>query len=187
MFKRLFDIIFSLLLIFVFLIPILIISVLIFVSSNYKIFYISERFGKDRKLFYMFKFKTMKDDTPNVATHLLADAKKYMLPTGNFLRKSSLDELPQLFNVLFGNMTFIGPRPALFNQHDLIKLRQKHGLEKLKPGLTGWAQINGRDNIDLRIKVELEKYYYENKSFFFDIKILIFTILKIFKPKDITH
>ena len=139
------------------------------------------------KIFFMYKFRTMREDAPNVASHLLENPDLYLLPFGNLLRKSSVDEIPQLFNIFLGDMTFIGPRPALFNQKDLMELRIRYGIDKQKPGITGWAQINGRDSISIPAKVELEKFYLQNRNFLFDIKIIILTIFKIFRLKDISH
>ena len=133
------------------------------------------------------KFRTMRTDTPNVATHLLKDANNRITPIGNFLRKTSLDELPQLFSILKGDMSFVGPRPALYNQYDLIQLRNKYGLDKLKPGLTGWAQVNGRDDISIQEKVELDAQYKDLRSFRMDLKIIFLTVFKVFFSKNISH
>ena len=133
------------------------------------------------------KFRTMRTGTPNVATHLLKDADNRITPIGNFLRKTSLDELPQLFSILKGDMSFVGPRPALYNQYDLIQLRNKYGLDRLKPGLTGWAQVNGRDDISIQEKVELDAQYKDLRSISMDLKIIFLTIFKVFFSKNITH
>ncbi len=135
----------------------------------------------------MYKFRTMRTDTPQVATHLMTDPKQYLTPIGQFLRKSSLDELPQLFNILKGDMSFVGPRPALFNQDDLVALRTEKGVDSLVPGLTGWAQINGRDELPIPVKVEFDAYYYNNKSFFFDLKILFLTFVKVVRREGVDH
>ena len=138
-------------------------------------------------LFKMYKFRTMKTDTPPVATHLLAQPEKYLTTIGELLRKTSLDELPQLLNILKGEMSFVGPRPALFNQEDLIQLRTNRGIHELMPGLTGWAQINGRDELPIPIKVDYDEYYKNNMSFLFDLKILLRTILKVLTKEGVTH
>jgi len=135
----------------------------------------------------MFKFRTMKKDTPNIATHLLIDPEKYLLRIGKVLRKLSFDELPNLINIIKGEMVFVGPRPALFNQYDLMELRTKYGIEKLKPGITGWAQINGRDEISIQKKVSLEQEYLNKKSLLFDVKIFFLTFVSVFKSEGITH
>ena len=137
------------------------------------------------KEFYIYKFRTMRTDTPDVATHLLKNPEAYITPIGKFLRKTSLDELPQLFNILKGDMSLVGPRPALYNQYDLKEMRNKQGINILMPGLTGWAQINGRDEISLEEKVRLDKEYLENRSFCFDIKILFLTFFKVLKKEGV--
>ncbi len=185
--KRFFDIVLSFLLILILLTPCIIIIVYLFFISRGKIFFLSKRIGMNSKIFFMYKFRTMREDAPNVASHLLENPDLYLLPFGNLLRKSSVDEIPQLFNIFLGDMTFIGPRPALFNQKDLMELRIRYGIDKQKPGITGWAQINGRDSISIPAKVELEKFYLQNRNFLFDIKIIILTIFKIFRLKDISH
>ncbi len=135
----------------------------------------------------MYKFRTMRIDTPAVATHLMENPGQYLTPVGQFLRKSSLDELPQLFNILKGDMSFVGPRPALFNQHDLIELRTKKGIHILIPGLTGWAQINGRDELPIPVKVNFDEYYYKNRSFLLDMRILLMTLFKVMRCEDVDH
>ena len=187
MINRLFEI--TLVLIFIFmLIPLLfLISITIKISSKGPIFHKSLRMGKDNNTFLMYKFRTMHQHTPLKATHLLPNPKQYLTPVGSFLRNTSLDELPQLLNIFFGEMTFVGPRPALYNQYKLIKIRTKKGIEKLKPGITGYAQINGRDTINLRKKVDLDLIYYKKKSICLDIKIVLVTIKKLFYFKDISH
>lgn len=184
---RFFDIIFSLTLIIILTFPSIIIILYLLIIAKGKVFFLSKRIGINSSIFYMYKFRTMKKNTPDVATHLLENPNSYLLPFGNFLRKSSLDEIPQLINILKGDMCFIGPRPALYNQYDLMELRIKYGIHKQKPGITGWAQINGRDSISIIDKVELENYYMKNKNIFFDIKIIYLTIFKIFKTKDVSH
>ena len=133
------------------------------------------------------KFRTMRIDTPAVATHLLTDPDAYLTPIGSFMRKSSLDELPQLWSVLKGDMSFVGPRPALFNQDDLVELRTKKGIHVLTPGLTGWAQINGRDDIPIPVKVDFDEYYLNHRSFAFDLHIILLTVLKVIKREGVQH
>ncbi|MBR52003.1 MAG: hypothetical protein CMD58_05765 [Gammaproteobacteria bacterium] len=170
------------------LIPLILpISILIKVTTFEDILFWSERVGSENQLFYMPKFCTMKQDTPKVATHLLKDPEQYFTRVGNFLRKTSLDEIPQLYSIVWGDMSFIGPRPALFNQYDLIKLRTEKGVHKLKPGITGFAQVNGRDSISITEKVLLDEYYLKNKSFFLDIKIIWLTLRKVLSQDDISH
>ena len=171
--------------ILIFLIPIfLIIMLLILLDDGFPIFFIQKRVGKDYSFFELYKFRTMKKNTPNVATHLLENPNQYILKVGSILRKLSLDELPNLLNIIKGEMVFIGPRPALYNQDDLMQLRINAGVSQLKPGLTGWAQINGRDEISLKEKVALEKYYLTKKSFYFDIKIFFKTFSSAFLKKE---
>ena len=172
-----------------FLIPLFIlVSIFILVEDGGPILFSQKRVGINYSFFKMFKFRSMKKSTPNVATHLLNNSKKYLLKVGRVIRKLSLDELPNLFNIIKGEMVFIGPRPALYNQDDLMKLRIEAGVDKLMPGLTGWAQINGRDEISLKDKVKLEKYYMDNQSLYLDIKILFLTFNSAFlKSKNISH
>ena len=170
-----------------FLIPILIISLALYISSGKPILYWSNRIGKDRLIFSMPKFRTMHLNTPEVATHMLKDPNIYFNPIGRFLRKSSLDELPQIWSVIIGDMNFVGPRPALFNQNDLIDLRVKEGVDKLVPGITGWAQINGRDELSIPDKVKLEVEYMKRKSLLFDVKILWMTIVKALSQDRVSH
>ena len=158
----------------------LLIAIAIWKTSKGSVLYWSDRVGKNNKIFRMPKFRTMRIDTPTIATHLMNDPKTFLSPLGGFLRKSSLDELPQLFTIIKGDMSFVGPRPALFNQYDLIELRNKKGLQKLLPGLTGWAQIHGRDELTIPKKVELDVEYFKRKSFLFDLKILWITLTKVF-------
>jgi len=150
----------------------ILISFLIYLIEGSPIFFIQERIGKNHKLFKMYKFRTMMVNTPNVATHLLTNSMDYIYPFGLILRQFSMDELPNLINIIKGEMDFIGPRPALYNQEDLMYLRKKYGIDQMNPGLSGWAQINGRDELSIEEKVKLEKYYLENKSFLMDISIL---------------
>lgn len=183
--KRIFDFLSSLVAVVVLLPIIIIISVIIRLTSPGPIFFKQRRIGKDNIEFNILKFRTMRIDTPNVATHLLENPEKWITPIGKFLRKTSLDELPQLINIVKGEMSVVGPRPALYNQEDLKEMRTKYGIEKLVPGLTGWAQINGRDEIPLKDKVKLDKYYLDNRSFSFDIKIIFMTILSVIKSEGV--
>jgi O-antigen biosynthesis protein WbqP len=185
--KRLFDFCFSLVLIIVLMSPILIIAIAVKLTSPGPILYWSDRVGKQNRLFSMPKFRSMKMDTPAVATHLLEDPRSVLTPIGDFLRKSSLDELPQLWNILKGDMSFVGPRPALFNQADLIKLRTEQHIDSLIPGLTGLAQINGRDELPIPEKVALDKQYLQLQSFQLDLKILWLTLMKVIKKEDVSH
>lgn len=185
--KRLFDLSIALSLSFIFSPLIILVFVMVKVTSKGPALYWSERVGTNNQTFKMPKFRTMKVDTPQVATHLLTDSGSYLTSIGNFLRKSSLDELPQLYSILVGDMSLVGPRPALFNQHDLIELRTKEGVQRLKPGITGWAQINGRDTIPIPQKVQLDAEYLDQFSMSLDLKILFFTGLKVLKRSDITH
>ena len=175
--KRLFDVCLSLLLIGILAVPMLLIALLVKATSRGPVFYWSDRVGRNNHIFKMPKFRTMKIDTPAVATHLLGDPSVWLTPIGSFLRKSSLDELPQLLSILKGDMSFVGPRPALFNQNDLVALRTIRQVHTLVPGLTGWAQINGRDELPIPIKVEYDAFYLKNKTFLLDLKILGLTFL----------
>ena len=185
--KKIFDLLLFLCLIMVLAVPIFIIAVLVKLTSNGPVLYWSDRLGMGNKIFKMPKFRTMRIDTPAVATHLLKDPDAYLTPIGPFLRKSSLDELPQLWSVLKGDMSFVGPRPALFNQEDLIALRTAKGVHRLIPGITGWAQINGRDDLPIPVKIEFDIHYLENHSLMFDIKILFLTLLKVLRREGVTH
>ncbi len=185
--KRIFDIILVIALIGISTLPMIVISILIKMSSTGPILYWSDRIGKNNKIFKMPKFRTMKTDTPAVATHLMKNPEAYYIPIGSFLRKSSLDELPQLYSVLKGDMSFVGPRPALYNQDDLIELRTKKGIHNLIPGITGWAQINGRDDLPIPEKVELDEYYLKNRSFIFDLKTLFMTFLSVINSQGVQH
>lgn len=163
------------------------ITILIKLTSKGPILHWSKRIGKNNKIFLMPKFRTMRADTPQVATHLLVDSHRYVTPVGRFLRASSLDELPQLWCILKGEMSFVGPRPALFNQDDLVLMRSRLGIEKLTPGITGWAQVCGRDSIPLERKVELDYEYLRGKSFLFDLRILFLTFFRVISADDISH
>jgi O-antigen biosynthesis protein WbqP len=167
--------------------PILFLSLLVKLTSKGPILYWSDRVGRDNTIFRMPKFRTMQINTPAVATHLLNDPDCYLTPIGKFLRKSSLDELPQLYNIIKGDMSFVGPRPALFNQDDLVALRTEKGVHVLTPGLTGWAQVNGRDELPIPVKVEFDAYYLEHRSFFFDMKILVLTLFKVLRGEGVQH
>ena len=185
--KRLFDLFLFLCLVPVLLLPILVIAVLVRLTSKGFALYWSDRVGADNEIFKMPKFRTMRIDTPAVATHLLKDTDAYLTPICSFLRKMSLDELPQLWSVLKGDMSFVGPRPALFNQDDLVALRTAKGVQRLIPGITGWAQINGRDDLPIPVKVEFDVHYLENRSLMFDMKILFLTLLKVLRREGVTH
>jgi O-antigen biosynthesis protein WbqP len=185
--KRLFDIFLFVCGMLFFALPMLLIALLIMVTSPGPILYWSARIGKNNSIFKMPKFRSMRIDTPAVATHLLDNPDRYLTPIGKFLRKSSLDELPQLWSILKGDMSFVGPRPALFNQYDLIHLRTEKGVHVLVPGLTGWAQINGRDELPIPVKVDFDVYYLVHASFWFDLKILFMTFLKVVRREGVTH
>ncbi len=185
--KRLFDLLLALILFTLLILPILVVVVMVRFTSIGPILYWSDRVGRENKLFKMPKFRTMRVDTPAVATHLLPSPEQYLTLIGSFLRKTSLDELPQLWSILRGDMSFVGPRPALFNQHDLIELRKQCGVEKLIPGLTGWAQINGRDELPIPEKVALDLEYMNNQSFRMDLKIICLTFLKVIRRDGIKH
>ena len=185
--KRIFDLILAIFLLLVLLISLLLIAVLVIITSKGPALYWSDRIGKNNKIFKMPKFRSMLADTPAVATHLLDNPDACLSPVGGFLRSTSLDELPQLFSVLKGDMSFVGPRPALFNQDDLISLRTEKGVDKLLPGITGWAQVNGRDELSIPDKVILDVEYLNRQSFWFDMKILWMTFLKVMKRDGVSH
>jgi O-antigen biosynthesis protein WbqP len=185
--KRLFDFALSVVLLLAFAIPILIVTILVKLTSPGPAIYWSDRIGVRNKIFRMPKFRTMRTDTPAVATHLLNNPGQFLTPIGSFLRKSSLDELPQLWSILRGDMSFVGPRPALFNQQDLIALRTEYGVDRILPGLTGWAQINGRDELPIPEKVKLDLAYLQQQSFLFDLKIIVLTALKVVRRDGVTH
>jgi len=187
MLKRTCDFILALLAISVLAVPMILIAICVRFTSPGPILYWSKRFGKDNVLFSMPKFRTMKVSTPEVATHMLANPRFYLTPIGSMLRKTSLDELPQLWCILRGDMSFVGPRPALFNQVDLLNLRIQNGVDSLIPGLTGWAQINGRDELDDQNKVALDREYLERKSFIFDLHILAMTFIKVIFRQGVSH
>jgi O-antigen biosynthesis protein WbqP len=185
--KRFFDIIIVSVLLPLLVIPILLITIAICLTSKGSSLYWSNRIGKDGVIFQMPKFRSMMIDTPAVATHLLDDPDSHLSPIGGFLRRTSLDELPQLYSVLKGEMSFVGPRPALFNQDDLITLRREKGVDKLLPGITGWAQVNGRDKLSIPDKVALDVEYMQRQSFWFDMKILWMTFLRVIKRDGVLH
>jgi len=185
--KRIFDLMLAVVLLLLLSIPMLLIALMIKLSSRGPVLYWSDRVGVNNTIFKMPKFRTMRVNTPAVATHLLENPDFYITPIGSFLRKFSLDELPQLFNIISGDMTFVGPRPALFNQSDLIEFRTKRFVHTLIPGVTGWAQINGRDDLPIPIKVEFDEYYLKNKSFFLDVKILFITLFKVINREGVKH
>lgn len=185
--KRLFDFVCSLLACIALAFPMLIIALLIRLTSPGPVLYWSKRVGRANSIFRMPKFRTMRIDTPAVATHLLDDPDLWLTPVGKFLRKSSLDELPQLWSILCGEMSIVGPRPALFNQDDLVALRTEKGVHRLTPGLTGWAQINGRDELPIPVKVAFDEYYLRHHSMLLDMKIILQTFLKVVKREGVTH
>jgi O-antigen biosynthesis protein WbqP len=185
--KRLFDLCVALLAGVVLLLPLCIVALLVKVTSKGPVIYWSDRIGRNNKIFKMPKFRTMRVDTPAVATHLLQDPEQFLTPVGSFLRKSSLDELPQIWSIIIGDMSIVGPRPALFNQEDLIHLRTEHGVHSLLPGLTGWAQINGRDELPIPEKVKLDVEYLNHRSFTLDLKIILITFFKVLRKDGIVH
>ena len=185
--KRTFDLLLGVAILVLLVAPLLLISIAVSLSSKGPVLYWSNRIGRNNKIFKMPKFRSMLTDTPAVATHLLDNPDSYLSPIGGFLRSTSLDELPQLFSVLKGDMSFVGPRPALFNQEDLIALRSKKGVDMLLPGITGWAQVNGRDELSIPDKVALDVEYLNRKSFWFDIKILWMTFLRVVKRDGVSH
>lgn len=184
---RIFNIFVSLTLGFILLIPFLIICLLVRLTSPGPAIHWSKRIGKNNEIFLMPKFRTMRIDTPQVATHLLQNGQNFLTPIGGFLRKTSLDEIPQLISVIKGDMSLVGPRPALFNQDDLRDLRTKYGVHTIAPGVTGWAQINGRDELSIPEKVKYDKEYLDRRSLWFDIKILMLTAYKVLLRADISH
>lgn len=185
--KRILDFTMALAALILFGLPMLLVALLVKLTSPGPALYWSDRVGRNNAIFKMPKFRTMRIDTPAVATHLLGDPDRWLTPVGKFLRKSSLDELPQLFSILKGDMSVVGPRPALFNQDDLIRLRTEKGVHALTPGLTGWAQINGRDELPIPVKVEFDEYYLNNRSLALDMRIIFLTFLKVVKSEGVTH
>lgn len=185
--KRLFDLLLALLAVLL-LSPVVVLTALaVRLTSRGPVLYWSDRVGRHNRIFRMPKFRSMRVDTPVVATHLLTDPAAYLTPVGSFLRKSSLDELPQLWSILRGDMSFVGPRPALFNQHDLVEQRTRAGVHVLVPGLTGWAQVNGRDELPIPDKVALDAEYLQRRSLGFDLKILLLTFIKVLRADGVSH
>jgi len=185
--KRVFDLLLAGLAAMVLLVPVGVVAALVRLTSSGPALYWSDRVGRHNRIFKMPKFRSMRMGTPAVATHLLSDPGIYLTPIGSFLRKSSLDELPQLWSILIGDMSFVGPRPALFNQDDLIELRTRQGVHELVPGLTGWAQVNGRDELPIPEKVKLDVEYLQRRSFGFDIWILWLTFVKVLRRDGVSH
>ena len=185
--KRLFDFVMATMLVMLFAVPMILIAIAVRLTSKGPALYWSDRIGRANVVFKMPKFRSMRVDTPAVATHLMTDPNAFLSPIGVFLRRFSLDELPQLFSVLKGEMSFVGPRPALYNQDDLIALRTDKGVDKLLPGITGWAQVNGRDELSIPDKVALDIEYLNRQSFWFDIKILWMTFLKVVNRIGVSH
>lgn len=185
--KRLFDLLLALIATCILLLPLIIVALMVRFTSRGPIVYWSNRVGQYNAIFKMPKFRTMRVDTPAVATHLLTNPDQYLTPVGSFLRRSSLDELPQLWSILIGNMSFVGPRPALFNQDDLITLRTEKNVHLILPGLTGWAQINGRDELPIPDKVALDAYYVKHQSLALDFRILVMTFFKVVRRDGVTH
>lgn len=185
--KRVFDLLLAFAAAVVLAVPVMLVAVLVRLTSPGPALYWSDRVGRYNKIFKMPKFRSMRVGTPAVATHLLADARSHLTPIGSFLRKSSLDELPQLWSILVGDMSFVGPRPALFNQHDLIALRTQQGVHELVPGLTGWAQVNGRDELPIPDKVKLDVEYLRRRSLWFDVRILWLTFVKVLHRDGVSH
>lgn len=185
--KRLLDFSMSLFALLVLAFPMIIVAILVRLTSPGPILYWSDRVGRNNEIFKMPKFRTMRIDTPAVATHILGEPERWLTPVGKFLRKSSLDELPQLWSILRGDMSIVGPRPALFNQDDLIELRTQKGVHALIPGLTGWAQINGRDELPIPVKVNFDGYYLRHQSLLFDIRIIMLTVKKVFFKEGVSH
>ena len=185
--KRLFDLVLVVVLLSLFVIPMLFVAISVLLSTKGRVLYWSDRIGTGNVVFKMPKFRSMRMETPDVATHKMTNPKEFLTPIGGFLRRNSLDELPQLFSIFKGDMSFVGPRPALFNQDDLIALRTEYGVDSLMPGLTGWAQINGRDELPITEKVRLDLEYFQRRSFWFDLKILWLTCLKVIKRDGVSH
>lgn len=185
--KRIFDVIMAILLLGIFSLLMFLVALLVKFTSRGPVLYWSDRVGKNNSIFKMPKFRTMRIDAPAVATHILENPDKYLTPIGSFIRRFSLDELPQLWSVLKGDMSLAGPRPALYNQEDLVALRTEKGVHNLIPGITGWAQVNGRDELPIPVKVEFDEYYLKNRSFLFDLRILWLTLYKVIKTEGVNH
>ncbi|MEA3397580.1 MAG: sugar transferase [Chloroflexota bacterium] len=185
--KRIFDLAMASFLLCFLSILILVVGLLVRLTSKGPVLYWSDRVGINNEIFRMPKFRTMRIDTPAIATHLMKNPGVYLTPIGSFLRKFSLDELPQLCSILKGDISFVGPRPALYNQDDLVELRTRKGIHKLIPGITGWAQVNGRDELPIPVKLEFDEYYLKNRSFVFDMKILLMTVVRVVRREGVTH
>ena len=185
--KRSFDLTIAFVMLVLSLVPMLLVSIIVRTTSKGSILYWSDRVGRYNVIFSMPKFRTMLTNAPEIASHLMSNPEKYLYPFGDYLRHTSLDELPQLWCILKGEMSFVGPRPALFNQDDLILLRKEKGVDQLLPGLTGWAQVNGRDELPIHEKVLLDVEYKEKQSFWFDLHIVWLTVLKVFRKDGISH
>jgi O-antigen biosynthesis protein WbqP len=187
MMKRLFDLVLAIILTILFAAPFMVVALAVCLTSSGPALYWSDRVGRENHIFKMPKFRTMRTNTPAVATHLLENPQSFLTPIGGFLRRSSLDELPQIWSVLLGDMSFVGPRPALYNQDDLIALRTERQVHTLVPGLTGWAQVNGRDELPIPAKVNFDVEYLQKKSFFFDVYILCLTFIRVFGRDGVAH
>ena len=185
--KRLFDLVMGIAALLILAVPLAVVALAVKLTSPGPVLYWSDRVGIHNTIFRMPKFRSMRIDTPEVATHLLKDPDQWLTPIGSFLRKTSLDELPQLYSILKGDMSFVGPRPALFNQDDLIALRTQAGVDALVPGLTGWAQINGRDDLPIPVKVQFDIEYLKKRSFWFDVKIIWMTFIKVLRRDNVDH
>jgi len=185
--KRIFDLSMAGFLLCFLSVPIFIVGLIVKLTSNGPVLYWSDRVGINNSIFRMPKFRTMRIDTPAVATHLMRNPDSYLTSVGSFLRKFSLDELPQLYSILKGDISFVGPRPALYNQDDLVELRNEKGIHRLIPGITGWAQVNGRDELPIPVKVEFDEYYLKNRSFLLDLKILLMTFIQVVKRQGVKH
>ena len=185
--KRIFDLVMAGFLFCFLSVPIFIVGFFVKLTSEGPVLYWSDRVGINNSIFRMPKFRTMRIDTPAIATHLMKNPESYLTPIGPFLRKFSLDELPQLYSIFKGDISFVGPRPALYNQDDLVELRTEKGIHRLIPGITGWAQVNGRDELPIPTKVEFDEYYLKNRSFLLDLKILLMTLIKVVRREGVAH
>ena len=185
--KRLFDLVLALCAVLILFLPVVLVAFAVRLTFVGSVLFRTQRVGKGNKLFTMYKFRTMRTDTPQVATHLLKEPDQFLTPIGKLLRRTSLDELPQLINVLSGDMALVGPRPALFNQDDLIALRTARGVHEMTPGITGWAQVNGRDSLPITEKVKLDEWYLKNRSFWLDFKIVGMTVFKVIRKEGVVH
>ena len=185
--KRLFDLVLALCAVLILFLPVVLVAFAVRLTFVGSVLFRTQRVGKGNKLFTMYKFRTMRTDTPQVATHLLKEPDQFLTPIGKLLRRTSLDELPQLINILRGEMSLVGPRPALFNQDDLITMRTDRGVHELTPGVTGWAQVNGRDELPIPEKVKLDEWYMRNRSFWLDLKIVVMTVFKVIRKEGVAH